>query len=551
MNLPIEKYEQEILEKVKNNQTTIIKGPTGCGKSTMVPLILSKHFNKIALIEPRRIAVLSLHRRLEETSKESIGYKIRFDKKVKKENKIVIYTDGMFLKEENDFDIIILDEVHERSLRIDLLLSLCKFKNQKLVLMSANVETKKLSFFFGTNSVVEIKINFFPLKIFYEENPVCDYLRSSFLKIKEILLMNLKGDILCFLPGEEDINDLFLLCKDIPLIKTYKIHSTMSDSQQQKIFTRTETKKVILSTNICESSLTIPGISYVIDCGLQKSKIINITDNLVGLTYFGIERISKQSAEQRAGRSNREGPGYCYRLYTKESFTKLKDNVPEIMKTDLKEFFLVLIFRKIDFMFLDLVDFPGRRHVEEALLFLWENKLIEKEESFSITKKGKEILKMPLSINIALFLNECRKRGLPDSGAMICALLSLENYNFIPKNKKESDLNFLLNAMKGFLDSEEKVDYCLKNNLNLKGMERGALIYYELKTKKDDSKEEIERIFSDVFSYNASDKESNGVYKHRRGGMNVFWYGNEKKITYVDVFYSGRAYARITGKFYE
>ncbi|RVD92845.1 HrpA-like helicase [Tubulinosema ratisbonensis] len=559
MNLPVEKYKNEIIEKVLKNTVTIIKGSTGCGKSTMVPLILSNHFEKIALIEPRRIAVISLFKRLKSISEESIGYKIRFDKKVKKENKIVIFTDGMFLKEENDFDLVILDEVHERSLRIDLLISLFKLTNQKLVLMSANVDTEKFTNFFNTTSFIDIKHNSFPLNIVYEENPVCDYVKSSFLKIKEIILLNLSGDILCFLPGEEDIKELFLLCKNIPLVKVYKIHSTMNDFDQQKIFESSNCKKIILSTNICESSLTIPGISFVIDTGLQKSKIMNVTNNLVGINYFGIEKISKQSAEQRAGRSNREGTGHCYRLYTKESFSKLKETTPEITKSDLKDFFLFLIYKKINFLKIKMLDLPNKKHVGEALNYLWENKLIKLQEEslkskkmpFKISKKGKEVIKLPLPVNISVFLYECRNRGLSESGEMICSLLSLENFNFIPKSKNISDLSFLLQAMKGFISAENKIEFCIKNDLPHKGMEKGLRIFQQLKTKKDTSEEDIDRIFSDVFWYNASVKEKYGIFKHRKSGNLIYWYGNESKITYIDVFYNGKAYARIVGKYFE
>ncbi|KCZ80968.1 hypothetical protein H312_01623 [Anncaliia algerae PRA339] len=566
--LIIQEYEQEIIQKVSLNQTTIIKGPTGCGKSTLVPLILSKEYKKIALIEPRRIAVLSLYNRLNSLAKGSTGYKIRFDKKINKDNKIIIFTDGMFLREENNFDLIILDEVHERSIRIDLLISLFKINKCRLILMSANVDTEKISKFFDTNSLVEIKSKTFPLNFYYEENPICDYIKTAFSKIREIILMKIKGDILCFLPGEEDINELYLLCKGIPLVKVYKIFSTISDFDQQKIFENCENRKIILSTNICESSLTIPGISFVIDTGLQKTKILNVTDSLVGINYFGIEKISKQSAEQRAGRSNREGAGYCYRLFTKESFNNLQDNVPEILKTDLKELFLMLIHKEIDFLSLKMLDYPGRRNVEEALHFLWENKLIElrnktnesisehnfnKNEAihFKITQKGREILMLPLSINIALFLHECKRKGLFNSGAMICSLLALENYNFISKNSKQNDLTFLLNAMNNYILSEDKREYCLKNNLPYKGMERGYKIYQQLNASEDNSNEDINRIFSDVFKYNASTKERNGVFKHRKNGNMVYWRGNDSIITYVDVFYCGKPYARIVGKYYE
>ncbi|KAG0441413.1 putative pre-mRNA-splicing factor ATP-dependent RNA helicase dhx15 [Dictyocoela muelleri] len=399
--LPIETHKIEILKKLKSPKPLLISAPTGSGKSTYIPTLITENYptKSILIVEPRRIAVTSLYNYLK--NKIDIGYKIRFREENFKSN-VLIVTDGMALNllghcdksnkklnnkvnvnelndnELNDnklnynklndnklnnknitpYDIIILDEIHERNVRLDILMGILKNKkNIKLILMSATPDCKRIFENFNCD-ILDIKVKGYPLSIFYEEEAVSDYIHECFMKIRMIVngenelknykidnenykidnenykiindnkidndkkfnndkksidkksinknKSNNKNSILVFLPGEEDIHELSQLLKKLPQTEVFKIYSSLSDKKQELIFRDSKYVKIILSTNICESSLTIPNINYVIDTGLHNIKIFR------KLNYFGIRGISVQSAIQRAGRANRSGPGVCY-----------------------------------------------------------------------------------------------------------------------------------------------------------------------------------------------------------------------------------------------
>ncbi|KAM0676660.1 Salivary acidic proline-rich phosphoprotein 1/2 [Binucleata daphniae] len=407
----IKQQKNDLVTFFANNKVSIVKGPTGCGKSTYIPYILQNH--SIVLVEPRRIAVKSIYNSLKDKI-ENLSYKMRFDsftcaklqnlkksmkksmkgsmkvtcecnkktdtdkqnitdgecssthvdrckntckayKKMLNTSNVEIVTDGIFLNNLDKYltyEYIIIDEVHERSAKTDLILGILKQKlKNKLILMSATINTRIFEKYFD-GKVFEIIGQSYKANVMYES--VDDYIIGSFLKIKEIVsnesdkqnnknsvhtnkhnkqlqaknnddekngtlidkcnlqksstcsdnkdvdsvideifdiktpaefdATNKNGDILVFLTGEEDINELYKLVRTIPQIKAYKIHSLLSDKKQNEIFEHTPLTKVILSTNICETSITIPGIKYVIDCGLAKEKIYN------GCLHLGIKK---------------------------------------------------------------------------------------------------------------------------------------------------------------------------------------------------------------------------------------------------------------------
>lgn len=368
--LLIEKYKDEILAVVGKNSTTIVKGPTGCGKSTFIPLLFCE--GKMAIVEPRRIAVTALYTTLAPHI-PSLGFKMRFSKKICADTRVTIFTDGSFLNEIStaDYDYIIIDEVHERSVRTDTILGILRktYKN-KLILMSASLDTAKLQHYFSARTY-EIPGRSHPAEIKYLEKPTSDYVAESYLTVKKILKEEgaVKKDILVFLPGEEDINELCQLCKRIPGIVVHKIHASMGDKEQQRIYEESNLVRVILSTNICETSLTIPNIKYVIDSGLCKTKIFN------EISHIGIQGIGRDSAVQRLGRCNRLGPGVCYRLYTE--FELLSESVPEIMRSDLSTMILRLVSLGYNILAFEFLDFPPIKNCVAALEFLLAKDCIE------------------------------------------------------------------------------------------------------------------------------------------------------------------------------
>ena len=592
--LLIEKYAKEILSTIEKNRVTIIKGPTGCGKSTYVPLLLSKTDNtvsgKIAIIEPRRIAVTALYNILAPHI-PNLGYKMRFDKKLNENTKVTIFTDGSFLNDIRnlDYDYIILDEVHERSIRTDVILGILKSDYEgKLILMSASVDSIKLERYFGAK-ILEIPGSSNPVEVSYLEKPTADYIVESYLAIKNIIKANnsKRGDILVFLPGEEDINELAILCKRIPSIAIYKIHSSMDDKSQQRIYESSNLTKVILSTNICETSLTIPNVKYVIDTGLCKTKIFN------GINYLGIQSINRDSAIQRMGRSNRLGPGICHCLYTE--YELLPGYVPEILRSDLCTVILQLINLGKNILNFSFLDFPPIKNVVSGLEFLLLKGCIEinccdksspddilddsslvdypallRSIRFKITKYGRRLALHPFDTHLANFYEQCIEKGVGYYASLLLSLISQENSNFMnSESKSRPDIIYLIEMLTVYKNSGDKQKYCLKNGLPYKGMELACRMLKTLnKTSNGDDMDAgnlnaddlnlVEKIFSNCFDHNLCERAKDGSYIMKRNGLQVFIHPssgffkrNNKKIVVVDIFCSTKTYARIVGRYYE
>ena len=586
--LSIEKYKDEILKTIQTHRNVIIKGPTGCGKSTFIPYLLKD--KKVAIIEPRRIAVTSLYNILSQKL-DNIGYKMRFNKVTNDKTTMTIFTDGAFLNSIHDlsYDYIIIDEVHERSLRTDLILSILKsnYRN-KLILMSATLDTSKISSFFKAVTY-EIPGESFPVDIKYLDLPTSDYINESYLTIKNILKTrdaNEKKDILVFLPGEEDINDLHKICKKIPSIVTSRVHSTMNDQEQMKIYEESLLTKVILSTNICETSLTIPNIKYVIDCGLFKNKIFN------GISFLGIQPISRDSAIQRMGRCNRLGPGVCYKLYT--STQPLNAYIPEILRSDLNSFVLFLVNMKKNIFNLDLIDFPPIKNLAMALEFLiskkciqmfykqnkidsfdnfekhLENQILQKDLIFidpctiikdltlKITNYGRKLASHPFDVDLAHFYEQCVNSKIGYYGSILVSLISQENFNFLNgKTDKICDIEYLIELFESFQESSDKVSFALKRGIPYKGLEIATKIFKTLNCSKEGNQDLLNRIFSKSFEHNLCIRNEDGSYRMVRNGQILYIHPNsgffkrkDPKIVIVDLFCTSKVYSRIVGKYF-
>lgn len=583
-SLEIEKYQDTLLSAIESHRTTIIKGPTGCGKSTFIPFLLRN--KRVAIVEPRRIAVTALYNTLSEKI-ENLGYKMRFNKKVTEATKMTIFTDGSFLNsiQELDYEYIIVDEVHERSVRTDLILSYLKsnYRN-KLILMSATLNTKRLEAFFGA-FLYEIPGESHPVDVRYLDAPCSDYITESYLTIKSIIRNREKSekkDILVFLPGEDDINDLYKLCKRLPAVVACKVHSTMSDKDQLGIYEPSDLTKVILSTNICETSLTIPNIKYVIDTGLQKLRIFD------GISTLGIVAVSRDSATQRLGRCNRLGPGVCYRLYT--SAQELPPYTPEILRADLTTTILTIANWKKSIFTFEFIDYPPIRNVQTAIEFLIAKKCMAvfyKDKRFGDLKSFEEALESatdlvdipsvlknlrlrttsygmrlsrhPFDVHLAHFYEQCIEAGVGYFGGIIVALVSQENYNFLNgEAEKASDLECMVGLFEGYAAAVDKLEYCSRTGVPIKGMEIATRVVRQLNHKKDGSLDAVMRIFSRCFEHNLCSRNTDGSYQHHRLNEKIwihptsgFFKRKDKKIAVVDVFCSTKAYGRIVGKYYE
>lgn len=671
----MDSYKEKILKTIDNNKVTLIVSPTGTGKSTIIPSMLLNHYKnkRICLIQPRRLAVLNIYNYLK--NKIKINYKIRHFKNIQKDSRLTIMTDGMFIKEilnsKNLFyDIIIIDEVHERSLRIEFIMMYLKYCEVfKVVLMSATVfklENSKenssninmidkentntgLENFFNPKKLI-LKIKSHKLQIFYEKEPVNDYILASYLKIKEIIQKEKNNpsrkDILVFLPGEEEIMELKEMLKRIGINGIPCLSRTIYDTVDLKENEITQCKKenkspektsigansidnflnnlfknnntnlkVILSTNVAETSITIPNIKYVIDSGIQKIKIFKNDIN-----YLGYCKISKESADQRTGRCNRIGMGICYRLYTQETYKNMENLKPEILKSDLCDFLLWISQIEMNVLTVNFISYPTRACVKKGISFLMEigalsmvknnekkelkcriNKIYDKigftrnknhieneNYFFRITNYGKKLLKYPFDTKYAHFLETSNKLKCGILAAKIISLISEENYNFLIKNDK-MDIFCLLELMNSYLkymnydsDPIKKIDdfyekdiiydkieneqnlkkdsnfisYLKEKKINISALKRAFLSFKQIQSFcMGNNLNNLEKAFSIAFKHNLS-FFNDGSYK--KGDEKVFvepksyfFKKRIKKIVFVDVVCKEKAYCRIVGRFIE
>ena len=355
-NLPVYKEKARIIESVKTNQVVVIVGQTGSGKTTQIPKLLLPDAKRIIVTQPRRVAAIQIATRVasEMNSRvgELVGYSVRFkDCSSFHKTRIKYVTDGMLLRElliDNmltKYDIIVLDEVHERTLRTDILMGAIKsiLKNRtslKLVVMSATLNASQFSKYFDNCPILQVPGRLYPVTNYFSSEKQPDYMEASLASIIQIHKQKQKGDVLVFLTGQEDIENLEKmlneqnksLASNLDKILVCPIFAALPPAQQSKVFEKTPIgfRKVVLATNIAETSITISGIKFVIDCGLVKRRGFNPK---TGIETLGVLPISKASANQRSGRAGRESEGYCYRLYTEESFKLMHpETEPEIKR---------------------------------------------------------------------------------------------------------------------------------------------------------------------------------------------------------------------------
>ena len=357
--LPVSQQVEKIKKTIASNQVTILCGETGSGKTTQLPKIclsMGRGQNKfIGHTQPRRIAARSVATRiaseLDVDLGAQVGFKVRFADKTSKGTSIKVMTDGILLAETQkdpkllQYDTIIIDEAHERSLNIDFLLGyiknlLPKRPDLKIIITSATIDVEKFSAHFNKAPIIQVSGRTFPVDIIYRplkqlSQDVVENIEDAVLSSINDLPPGNKGDILIFLPGERDIHDIkkFLTDQLKNKFEILPLFSRLPVKEQQKIFKQGTSRRIILTTNIAETSLTVPGIKYVIDAGLAR--IVRYNPRLK-IEQLLIEKISQASANQRSGRCGRIAPGVCIRLYDEEDFDiRPTFTDPEIMRTSL------------------------------------------------------------------------------------------------------------------------------------------------------------------------------------------------------------------------
>jgi ATP-dependent helicase HrpB len=427
VSLPIDSYLEEISGKLKDQSRLVLSAEAGAGKSTRVPWFLAKTRTKKTLVlQPRRVAALMLAERVaQETQTElgkEVGYHIRYDRKTSPQTRLIYITEAMLKKYIQrdpfleDTDLVILDEFHERSIHSDIALMMLQRLQRELrpdleiLVMSATMDSKKVSRYLGDCPIVEVPGRSFPVECFYEGSKIEDprNLNEITQKLKpalqKALAHNAKEDILVFLPGAREIRHCQLsIQEDFPNLKVFPLHASLPAHEIRKALSTTPYQKLILATNIAETSLTLPNLGTVIDTGLVRESSISLPHLVPQLRT---SRISQASSEQRKGRAGRIQKGRCYRLWAihDQKFLEPYDT-PEIFRSDLSE--------ELPYLY-DVgfeghpINFPWFEKPPERLLQVCVEKLQSLEilnNSFSLQAGSSDILNSPLSLRPAIFIH--------------------------------------------------------------------------------------------------------------------------------------------------
>lgn len=536
--LPITARKDDIIEAIVKHPVVIISGETGSGKTTQIPkfcLAAGRGIDGfIGCTQPRRIAATMVARRIAEEFKQSVGqsvgYKIRFRDRSRPESFIKVMTDGILLAETqndrylNQYDTIIVDEAHERSLNIDFVLGILKTlltrrKDLKLIITSATIDTRKFSEAFGHAPVIEVSGRMFPVDVSYfsDREKVTDTdngdLTHIELAVKAVSQLDSKkafGDILVFMPTEQDIRDTceMLEGRSDPGTSIMPLYARLSAAEQARVYSRPAGRKIIVSTNVAETSLTIPGIKYVIDTGLARIPQYNPRSRT---TAMPVVTVSRSSADQRAGRCGRVENGVCIRLYTREDYeSRPLFTPPEILRSNLAEVILRMISLRLgdvaDFPF---VDKPAPRSIHDGFELLkelgaiTENKNLKhagKRYRYRLTTTGKLMARIPLDPRLSRILIEAHRRGCLAEVSVIAAALSIQDPRERPAERtaaadsahaqyqdKASDFLTLLNLWDQYHANLKKVKsqnqmkkYCRAHFLSYRRMREWRDIYQQI-----------------------------------------------------------------------
>ncbi len=533
-SLPVYQQKEKILEAVKNNQVVVVQSPTGSGKTTQIPVILHEALYSqngiIAVTQPRRIAALSVSefiaKQLNTSYPGLVGYKMRFEDKTDSTTKIKIMTDGILLQEMkldpwlSRYSVIMVDEAHERSLNIDFVLGLLKRilavrKDFKVIVSSATMNAEAFSAYFGNCPIVTIETPVFPVALIYDPPAVktstlsdtaCQALMAKIENtIARILQNNEEGDILVFLPGEKIIKDTMLHLMNSSFrskIHIQPLYGRLPKEEQEKVFLPAPhgKKKVVLSTNIAETSVTINGITSVIDSGLAKLNFYSpktFTSSLIETP------VSKASCAQRKGRAGRTCEGTCYRLYSRDDFEERDEYTKEeIYRTDLSE--VVLRMSELGITEFDKFDFissPGHEGILGAVETL--NMLKALESDGRLSSIGKMMVEFPLEPRISRIIVESilHYPDVLDEILIAASFLSAQSPFVLPVGEEmdarkahhafrdmQGDFVTYVKLFKTYTSTKNKENFCKNNYLDEKVM-----------AEIENIKSQLESIISDRF----------------------------------------------------
>jgi len=527
-SLPFYQNRQDLADALSTNQVVIVCGETGSGKTTQLPqLCLDLGLADQGLIghtQPRRIAAQSVCNRIAEELKtelgQAVGYKIRFNDRSDPSAFIKLMTDGILLAETqndrwlNQYSTIIIDEAHERSLNIDLLLGYIKQilprrPDLKLIVTSATIDPQRFSSYFSDAPILNISGRTYPVEIRYrpvaEDERDRDRQQALVDAIDELMQVAVE-DVLIFFAGERQIREAAeklskIYQRDYEVLPLY---SRLSYSEQKKIFQRHSKRRIVLATNVAETSITVPGIRYVIDTGLARISRYSWRSRIQRLP---IEKISQASANQRSGRCGRLAPGICIRLYDKEDFNARPEfTEPEILRTNLASVILQMNLLGLgSIQAFNFVDSPDSRLINDGFRLLFE--LRATDQSDHILKLGRQIASLPVDPRLAAMLLRAEQLGCLSEILVIVSALSIQDPRDIQLEHRQaaqekhkswqhahSDFLFWWNLWQELLRQKAELSrnqfsrWCRKHYLSYMRIREWQDIYQQLKQQLRDSK---------------------------------------------------------------
>ncbi|XP_016332269.1 probable ATP-dependent RNA helicase DHX35 [Sinocyclocheilus anshuiensis] len=614
--LPVFKHRNNILYLVESFQTVVIVGETGSGKSTQIPQYLleagwAADGKVIGVTQPRRVAATSVAGRVAEERGaylgHEVGYSIRFDDcSDPHATRIKFLTDGMLVREMmsdpllKKYSVIMLDEAHERTLYTDITIGLLKKIQKKrrdlrLIVASATLDAKKFHDFFDLNesgdpnkdtcAILTVEGRTFPVDIFYTVSPVPDYVKATVETVMKIHETEDDGDVLAFLTGQEEVEKVVsMLQEQARTLSRYgmkkhlcvlPMYAGLPYNEQMRVFERMSptVRKVVVATNIAETSITINGVVFVIDCAFVKLRAYNPRTAIESLI---ITPISKASACQRAGRAGRNRAGKCFRLYTEEDFEKLPEStVPEMQRSNLAPVILQLKALGIDnvlrFSFLSP---PPAQSMVQALELLYALGGLDQYGRLT-DPMGVRMAEFPLSPMFAKMLLESGNFGCSKEIVTIAAMMQIQNIFVAPHNQKKSaarerrkfavaegDHLTMLNVYEAFIKHQKSSQWCQDHFLNYKGLLRAVAVREQLRyllnkfkvprTSSEGDPDVILRCIVSGFFANAARMHHSGSYRTLRDDRELFihpdsvLYGEKppKWVVFNEVVQTSKYYMR-------
>lgn len=511
-SLPVFAFRSQLIKAVQENQILIVVGETGSGKTTQLTQYLAEagfaDNGIIGCTQPRRVAAMSVAKRVAEEVGcklgEEVGYSVRFDDCTSPATRIKYMTDGMLEREilmdpdMRRYSCIMLDEAHERTISTDVLFALLKKAlkrrpDMKVIVTSATLDADKFSAYFNECPIFTIPGRTYPVEILYSREPESDYLDAALVTVMQIHLTEPKGDILLFLTGQEEIDTsceilyerMKALGPSVPELLILPVYAQLPSEMQSRIFEPAPpgTRKVVIATNIAETSITIDEIYYVVDPGFVKQ---NAYDPKLGMDSLVVTPISQAQANQRAGRAGRTGPGKCFRLYTEAAYQSemLPTTIPEIQRQNLANTILMLKAMGInDLLHFDFMDPPPINTMLTALEELYALSALDDEGL--LTRLGRKMADFPMEPSLAKVLITAVDYKCSDEMLSIVAMLNLPNVFYRPKEKQSQadqkkskfhdphgDHLTLLNVYNAWKHSGYSSPWCFENFIQARSMRR-------------------------------------------------------------------------------